>query len=192
MRLTQKNFTAPGNLCSKPLDFESDSRSFIFIMLMVLVLTLAGISSPCDGPRTLDELRKQLLEGYPKDTRPSFSMVIPETAQVQLQLFSFVDVDSKQQTFTLDVYLRTVWVDPRLAYKSEANGGCFNRDGNDVNCRQQDILPQMWIPDTSFNNIAATERVIDVAQQEWKSLVDPPHTLHLLGGTYPVVLRPPL
>jgi hypothetical protein len=146
-------------------------------LLLVCLGAVVHGQTTCAGPRNLDELRSHLWgpsSNYSAETRPGFAIhghaAPPDVIAVQLQLFSLVEVDSKQQTFTVDVYVRTVWQDPRLAYLNTSAGACFTGN-DDVNylAHRTLFLPgvsdraRIWTPDVSFNNLAKPEQVVNGA-----------------------------
>jgi len=106
-------------------------------------------SHSCVGhPQSASELLTQLtpLSSYDPVSRPNITG--PATpVQVQVALTSITSVDDKQFSFGVSGYLRTMWVDPRLAYSSRAQGGCFNQ----FNVPASD-WSRVWQPDLYFDN----------------------------------------
>lgn len=126
--------------------------------LLKLAVALNLVASVVtENQPTMTELKKQVLSGYDKFTRPTLAEarkavkagVCPSAGPVNVttQFYvDFIDIDQKLQTYTLAGYLRAWWTDKRLGFKGSTAGGCcdkliFGKDDAD----------NLWRPDFYFD-----------------------------------------
>lgn len=109
----------------------------------------------CIGPRTLGELRRTRFgDDYDKYTRPELARngSAPDRASLQFHVVSLWEVSDLERTFGLDIWLRQKWVDWRLQYPSEAEGGCIpagdHRQGFPLS-----TIDELWTPDIYIENL---------------------------------------
>jgi len=120
------------------------------------LLAVAG-TLPC--PTTQSELRALWLSpSYDKLRRPADAVAAqqadwprdvmppPDDVFVNLQVNALKNVDAKEQTITLDNWVRTIWFDPRLAFNDSCMGtpspdgdGSWSFDGS--------YLEELWFPE---------------------------------------------
>ena len=147
------------------------------IAVAVLLAQQQPSRPPCEGPATPSELLWTVLgpsSGYDGRDRPNMALVRsglmpappsglphnapPEQVEVSLQLYAIPQIDQQTQTVLLDVFFRTWWVDPRLAFNDTSRGGCFDncgeaceigyagRPGDPMPWPNADDLPGIWTP----------------------------------------------
>ena len=81
--------------------------------------------------------------GYNKLLRPNYGE-LPITVGVSLYVLSVSDVSDVQMEFTVDMYFRQFWNDPRLAFE--------RRPGFSRLVLGSEYANQIWVPDTFFVN----------------------------------------
>ncbi|KAH7709890.1 unc-49B protein [Aphelenchoides avenae] len=85
--------------------------------------------------------------GYDKRIRPNFGGA-PVEVGIGMHLISVSDVSEEAMVFTVDLYLRQSWQDPRLAFEPQDIEGkqvqMLNAGG--------DYIEKIWRPDTFFSN----------------------------------------
>lgn len=81
--------------------------------------------------------------GYNKILRPNYGE-LPVTVGVSLYVLSVSDVSEVQMEFTVDMYFRQFWNDPRLAFE--------RRPGFSRLVLGSEYANQIWVPDTFFVN----------------------------------------
>ena len=154
-------------------------RAFLLVFLPLVYLPLAFAAYDCTGkPRDEADVRAQWLCtndpncNYNARTRPNAAArkadisdvgdelpppATPDDVWTVLQVNSLHNVDTKAQTFEVEVYLRVFWIDERLAYDAEclqlAAVGSLSYNG--------DIQNEIWTPNifspTWSKPIAVTE-----------------------------------
>eukprot|EP00419_Tripos_fusus_P082110 CAMPEP_0172936400 /NCGR_PEP_ID=MMETSP1075-20121228/222002_1 /TAXON_ID=2916 /ORGANISM="Ceratium fusus, Strain PA161109" /LENGTH=340 /DNA_ID=CAMNT_0013797771 /DNA_START=114 /DNA_END=1136 /DNA_ORIENTATION=+ len=81
---------------------------------------------------------------------------------MQLQICSVHDVDSAKQTLTVELFVRTVWHDPRHRYNESDEGGCFatylSPQGEVGFAEAQ--LKHIWTPGLTITNVAVPEQIL--------------------------------
>jgi len=83
---------------------------------MICVLTLAAIVQQAASIRLASQpLMKQLLAGYDYTQRPHHRGQ-PERVRVGIYVEALLDVNQKQNSYTIQGYFRSLWKDPRLAF----------------------------------------------------------------------------
>jgi len=137
--------------------------AFAFV---VFLKTLGFSLAACSGrtsPAALSNLLWGTNSGYDKSARPtlaapafaSTSQVPPDDVFTYLQMFSVKDVDTVTQTFSIEVYVRTIWWDPRLRYADLNASACLPTQA-EVGFSPTD-LQNIWKPDLVFQNAAKPE-----------------------------------
>jgi len=123
-------------------------------------------NASCSGPRTAGELISHLMKGYDKLTRPGVAQALktgylsgalletspPDVARVQLHVLALNSVDQKRNEYQLTGWLRYSWKDPRLAYKTFSQGGCFPDDAR-IGFPER-TTSAIWNPDFYIENAA--------------------------------------
>lgn len=96
----------------------------------------------------LTVLLDQLVVGYDKRVRPNYGG-IPVTVGVSLYVLSVQELSEQSMDFTIDMYFRQFWHDPRLAFE--------RRPGLDKLVLGADFDKSIWVPDTFFVNERAVQ-----------------------------------
>jgi len=141
---------------------------------LVAVFAAAAVSAPCVGPRSFSEIRAQW-DAQPelRHTRPAFAMhnwtthepgdvVPPDNVTVGMVMYGIKEVDAVGQTATVDLILRKLWVDPRLAFRSASEGGCFSNPWAPQGELAYDGSPDevIWTPGVAIMNEDAPSTVL--------------------------------
>ena len=115
----------------------------IFIIISVTVLYLQGCacSTKTNFPN-LTEILDNLLNDYDKRVRPFYG-VRPLEVGVNIYVLSVSSLSEIDMDFTLDMYFRQFWKDPRLAFNNESTG----TEKIEVD---HDFAERVWNPDTFF------------------------------------------
>eukprot|EP00966_Prymnesium_polylepis_P060478 1403219-Prymnesium_polylepis.1 len=138
----------------------------------------------CSGPATSGALADSLwgaAASYDPYTRPlvaskleewqhnqgdsGFWPVAAEDVWLQMELLSVSSVDVKKQQLEIEVYLRVVWHDWRLAFNNSLHGACFR--GGDTEAAgwapfPASLLPSIWHPTVYVENmVGGEEKVLD-------------------------------
>ncbi|KAJ7372554.1 hypothetical protein OS493_019065 [Desmophyllum pertusum] len=111
---------------------------------------------PVNEPHNATDILEKLFQNYDKRLRPEHTGK-PLEITVSLGFLSFRNVKEENMEFTVDVYMRQVWNDARLAFAG-------NRDNALI--LQHEALKNMWLPDTYFENAVKT-----FVQQETRTVV---------------------
>ncbi|KAJ3121449.1 hypothetical protein HK100_012388 [Physocladia obscura] len=105
------------------------------------------------GYTNLTALELSLFSKYDALSRPGAGTGDPTVIQCQLKLNKFEDLDPLAGTFTMDLYLRLQWTDPRLVFNTSLlDGEAFHVD--------PDLA---WKPDIYFYNEAAAMTALDAS-----------------------------
>jgi len=140
--------------------------------LAVFALIFSAVepgAAECTGPKTTAELYERLMLQYGGEAqrlmRPGEVDGSQDSVEVQLQIASLKDVDSRNQRFVIHVNDRFLWRDRRLAYNGTEDGGCL--DGSDfrVSFPSRVLQPRVWGPDIHYENLLDGEDVL--ADQMW-------------------------
>jgi len=137
------------------------------IAFAVFLSTLGVSFAECFRPTTpaiLGNLLWGANSGYDKTARPTLAAhspnisghVSPEDVSLQLQLFSVKDVDAVSQTFSIEVYVRTIWYDNRLRYSDLNESACLPSSQKEVSYSPAD-MQNIWKPDLVFQNAVQAE-----------------------------------
>lgn len=138
----------------------------------------------CSGPRDTAELKQRLWgpgSGYDKYSRPGiarqralatssasggFGPPERDEAWAQMDFMSLDNVDQKNQKVTLQVVLRTMWYDWRLAWNTTRQGGCIvpitHEDDWFAVTYSGTVLDDLWQPGLYAENMI-TETVLQSA-----------------------------
>ncbi|XP_028932552.1 gamma-aminobutyric acid receptor subunit alpha-4 isoform X1 [Ornithorhynchus anatinus] len=92
-------------------------------------------------PENFTRILDSLLDGYDNRLRPGFGGPVTEV-QTDIYVTSFGPVSDVDMEYTMDVFFRQTWVDPRLRY-----------DGPVEILRLNNLMvTKVWTPDTFFRN----------------------------------------
>lgn len=107
----------------------------------LLVLLNPFLSGACNGPRNVNELTESLYgpgSSYSKLTRPNMAALsgtgqavntaAPDVFYFQIQFNQLIDIDTKLQRYTVDVWTREVWYDWRLRHNDSQAYDCFRNE----------------------------------------------------------------
>ncbi|XP_074640095.1 glycine receptor subunit alpha-2-like [Tubulanus polymorphus] len=108
----------------------------INILLVVLVTT--ALFGCCLSQAIFDDL----MENYDKLQSPHKDR--STNVQIGIYINSFYAINEQTMDYTLNLYLRRSWVDPRLKFTP--------RDGKDMIKLPHSALEKIWTPDTFFRN----------------------------------------
>lgn len=110
----------------------------------------------CSGPQHGAEFVEELTDrGYDKYMNPACtngSHIGPTIVEVQMRFLHLSSVDVKRSQVTVSGYLRAWWQDPRLAFNTTAEGGCF--DHIDL---AEDHASDIWLPSFYIANLAGAD-----------------------------------
>lgn len=128
---------------------------------------LPVVNNTCSGPSKPGALLDSLLKGYDKRDRPSLYLpgamgteAPPDDVEISIHILELEKVDQKLNQFELTINFRRAWTDPRLAYRTRSEGGCFP-DGKEIVYKGEEMA-NIWTPDLYFGNQAdKTEEVGD-------------------------------
>jgi hypothetical protein len=123
-----------------------DMPNKILISLVALLFNYVKTAPP------LGTIQNELFNGNPKYdklSRPDIGSQ-PTRVRCQYKINSVMDVIPKLNQFTVDLFLRTEWLDDRLAYTHDIGKETLQAD--------PDLL---WKPDIYFHNEAAKMEVLD-------------------------------
>ena len=143
---------------------QFDILEYMLSLTLLLLIFDAAAALNCTGkPTTSRELRELWMgENYDKFTRPNIALwaqgdlpgdtAPPDQIYWLLQLNSIMDVDTKSQTLDVELWIRTMWFDPRIAHDSsciQEHGASF--DGSE--------LANLWTPQTYTTSLASSGKV---------------------------------
>ncbi|XP_070393981.1 glycine receptor subunit alpha-3-like [Dermacentor albipictus] len=89
-----------------------------------------------------------ILEDYDKRLWPTYGTDEPTMVEVELWVNSFGPLDNSNMDYTVNLYLRESWFDPRLSLLRHGVNETFVINGGD-------IAGQLWKPDLIFVNVKA-------------------------------------
>ena len=140
--------------------------------MLTLTTSAAGghvHDTACVGPRTFTEAREQWANSPAwKDTRPGMASqdwaeqgpgaqvhVPPDNITFGVVIYGVKNVDQINQVATIDMFLRTMWTDPRLAFAPASEGGCFGNPMSPEGELAFDGTPEgsIWTPGVAIMNI---------------------------------------
>ncbi|XP_033112937.1 gamma-aminobutyric acid receptor subunit beta-like [Anneissia japonica] len=134
------------------------------LAVIVLIITLSGIGIPClasssknkTRPPPSKELRggetflmlnvsmilSSLLDEYDQGLRPNYGDD-EVLVNVSMYIYSMGDVSETGMEYTIDLYFRQQWSDPRLSF-----------DGTNIDdlALTNEMVKKLWVPDTYFIN----------------------------------------
>ncbi|XP_020618880.1 glycine receptor subunit alpha-4-like isoform X2 [Orbicella faveolata] len=93
--------------------------------------------------RNKSRLVTQLLKGYDKRIRP-YTGVLPMDVRVDMLVSNIWAIEEARMDFTIDIYLRQYWEDPRLSFPE-------NEIQKTLTLNRQTI-EEIWVPSTYFFN----------------------------------------
>lgn len=132
-------------------------------MQLLWLLALAILLHNGDAAQTQDlqraSLLSKLLQSYDVNVRPYPVDMGPTPVQVQYRLNLLFNIDSKQETWTADLYINEKWIDSRLKFNSTTDWPAGNGELR--------LNPaSVWKPDTFFYNAvscsAATDQIMSL------------------------------
>nr|XP_045601285.1 glycine receptor subunit alpha-3-like isoform X7 [Procambarus clarkii] len=113
--------------------------------LGVLLLHLLGQAEGNAQKRFLEEK----LKDYDVNTWPNSEASKATTVKIQMFINSFGSLNAANMDYSIDVFLRQHWNDPRLS---------FNHTGKDrFTITNPEMQRRIWKPDTYFNNVKDAE-----------------------------------
>ena len=151
-------------------------RSRLVVLLLAAAASGAtgSVQVSCAGkPLTHGEVRAATFgaTSYDRSTRPnlaarrenissgtggSTTFAPPDDVYVSFQLNSLRNVDTKAQTFLIEIYLRVFWFDYRLAY----DGSCTQPDAVASHSYDASYVSEIWTPDVFTNSEAEEGQVL--------------------------------
>ncbi|XP_013401391.1 glycine receptor subunit alpha-4-like [Lingula anatina] len=106
-----------------------------------------------------------VVEGYDSRIRPHLRQGTPTIVRVNLAINSFSEFNSANMDFSVNLYLRQMWNDPRLALNASVHG-------HDAGITLSDkALADLWVPDLFFSN----------EKQSWRHDITTPNVLLRIG-----------
>ncbi|XP_023930444.1 glycine receptor subunit alpha-2 [Lingula anatina] len=118
-------------------------RILIFVALLY-ISEIFGIKQPRNN-QTISEFLDDVLEGYDK-LRPPLA---DESTRVELGVYvnSFYSISEQAMDFSVNIYLRQNWTDPRLAFEPNEDLGIGQMLKMD-----EHFWEKIWVPDVFFRN----------------------------------------
>jgi glycine receptor alpha-3 len=115
-------------------------------VLLIVIVALISEPSPVSGYTPLKQLIDSLFTNYEKGIRPNYGDR-PVRVGITVYVLGIEDVDEKEMEFTITMYLRQHWEDPRLKFNK---GGM---KGPDETIRlDSSKSDSVWVPDTFVVN----------------------------------------
>ncbi|XP_068703431.1 glycine receptor subunit alpha-4-like isoform X1 [Montipora foliosa] len=102
-----------------------------------------GSTSWKEIARNRSHLVKDLLHGYDKRIRP-YTGVLPMDVRVDMLVSNIWAIEEARMDFTIDIYLRQYWEDPRLAFQET--------DIQKTLTLNRQTIDEIWVPSTYFFN----------------------------------------
>lgn len=99
---------------------------------------------------TVGMTRQEVLEllivnsSYNSRISPNYEEEHATTVDVQIYILSIDSVNEQSMDYTMNMYLRQRWVDPRLAFMNYSKADMLELDIK--------LMSQVWVPDTFFRN----------------------------------------
>lgn len=128
-------------------------RRFASVLARVCLLVacvLACSSLPVARASTASTIFNSILSGYDSSLRPGFNTSTPTTIDVQFRVNLLFSVDSKNEQFSLDLFVRELWTDSRLAFDATLWP-------DSLGSLRVPTSRTVWKPDTFFlNGISCT------------------------------------
>ncbi|KAM7435506.1 Gamma-aminobutyric acid receptor subunit alpha-4 [Porites harrisoni] len=100
---------------------------------------------PVIEPRNASEILNKLLKNYDKRLRPGHAER-PVDIGINIAVLTISDIEEENMKFTVDMYMRQLWFDRRLAFGN----------GRTALVLQYEVLNKLWLPDTYFENSVKT------------------------------------
>ncbi|XP_029204801.2 glycine receptor subunit alpha-4-like isoform X2 [Acropora millepora] len=113
--------------------------------------------------RNRSQLVSDLLHGYDKRIRP-YTGVLPMDVRVDMLVSNIWAIEEARMDFTIDIYLRQYWEDPRLAFKET--------DTQKTLTLNRQTIEEIWVPSTYFFN-AKKAYFHDVTTDNYLLQIDP-------------------
>ncbi|XP_047477965.1 glycine receptor subunit alpha-3-like isoform X2 [Penaeus chinensis] len=110
----------------------------------VAVMLCVGLARGTAQSQVLAEL----LQDYDVNEWPDAEHKHPTTVRVQMFINSFGSLNAANMDYTIDVFLRQRWVDPRLRLKTGQKR---------ITVSNPEMRGRIWKPDTFFNNVKDAE-----------------------------------
>jgi hypothetical protein len=94
----------------------------------------------------------------------------PTEVEAQLYIHALNEVNQKKKEITMSAYLRTWWMDPRLAYQPSSQGGCYD----EPIILKSEFHNRLWDPNLYIDNLVAATWLKDLVYiysdgRVWKS-----------------------
>ncbi|OWA49774.1 Gamma-aminobutyric acid receptor subunit beta [Hypsibius exemplaris] len=96
------------------------------------------------GAVSVTDILNKLLENYDKRVRPNYGAKAVEV-DVTMEITSISSMSEVDMDFTIDIYFRQFWTDPRLIIKT------FPNKDEQITVGQE-MMDRIWMPDTFFPN----------------------------------------
>ncbi|XP_069975427.1 glutamate-gated chloride channel alpha isoform X2 [Penaeus vannamei] len=94
------------------------------------------------------QMLAELLQDYDVNEWPHAEYKHPTTVRVQMFINSFGSLNAANMDYTIDVFLRQRWMDPRLRLRSGQKH---------ITVSNPEMRGRIWKPDTFFNNVKDAE-----------------------------------
>ncbi|XP_069953520.1 glycine receptor subunit alpha-3 isoform X3 [Cherax quadricarinatus] len=117
---------------------------FSLLPSLVLLLDLLGLAAGTSQRMFLEEM----LKDYDVNVWPHGDTGKPTTVNVQMFINSFGSLNAANMDYSIDVFLRQRWNDPRLR---------FSDTREKITVTNPAIQAKIWKPDTYFNNVKDAE-----------------------------------
>ena len=158
-------------------------RSQMVLVVFWTHMTGSIAQTSCPGPQTASELAEALWgpgSGYDKDTRPTVAMAaragelthdLPaDIIMLNQQVNTLVEVDQREMSFTVELWSRAIWFDPRLRYNSTCEKPPGTRSGYETYGYHQSFdfsshFHKLWKPSLIVSNLREPEKVFE--EQFW-------------------------
>ncbi|KAL3319596.1 hypothetical protein Ciccas_001728 [Cichlidogyrus casuarinus] len=125
-----------------------------FIVILCSLYSFGQPQSPSETHNSPTDIILDTIfdnETYFKDTRPLNEDSPKDSLKVtvNIQIIAITQVDVRKMEYTMDLYLRQEWTDPRLAWKKIESLKYLNYDKKIVSSK---IRQKAWLPDLFFRN----------------------------------------
>ncbi|RUS84224.1 hypothetical protein EGW08_008028, partial [Elysia chlorotica] len=129
------------------LQFDIKTLTWATLILAWLSLVYCARVKPV---LTVGMTRQEVLEllivnsSYNSRISPNYEEEHATTVHVQIYVLSIDSVNEQSMDYTMNMYLRQRWVDPRLAFMNYSKADMLELDIK--------LMSQVWVPDTFFRN----------------------------------------
>ncbi|XP_063413932.1 glycine receptor subunit alphaZ1-like [Mytilus trossulus] len=95
-----------------------------------------------EGEMIRESIIKRILSRYDKRYPPRYNSDIPTEVKVQMYVVGVFGIDESEMKFSMSMYLRQQWIDPRLMFSAPSEISRIELDHSVQDC--------IWVPDLSF------------------------------------------